>query len=229
MGFKISVALIILAAFNLHSVEETVAESCTKKILVVGCGRSGTTYIARFFQLSGLDVIHERSTGSDGSASWFALGGTYFPSDPITEGTEFEHVFHQVRHPLNVITSWLINVTNLKGWEWEFVRKHVPEISQYDSLLVQCAKYWYYWNLKAEKIAEWRYRIEDLPFVLSEFEMRLKFPFDATVFDMLPCNINTWASTSNKITWAELQRKLPKVLFKQLRGMAYRYGYSIVD
>ncbi|MEI8365611.1 MAG: hypothetical protein WCF65_04250 [Parachlamydiaceae bacterium] len=138
-----------------------------KPLLIVGCGRSGTEYMATFLRESGLDINHER-IGSDGCVSWPLVVNSFSPWGPITN-EEYIHVFHQVRHPLNVITSWFINLDSLTRDEWVFIRRHIPEIRDHDSLIVQCAKYWYYWNLKAEKMAEWRYRIEDIDSIIPEF------------------------------------------------------------
>ena len=33
---------------------------------------------------------------------------------------------------------------------WNYILSQIPEIRISDSHLVKCAKYWYYWNLKAE-------------------------------------------------------------------------------
>jgi hypothetical protein len=223
--------LIAFAIFDLYSLENThsTCHVSTKKVLVVGCGRSGTGYIARFFQLSGLDVSHETSRGTQGCSSWYALAHLYGPSGLALDNVHFEHVIHQVRHPLDVISSWVINLFNLQNNAWKLIRQHLPEISSSDSLLVHCAKYWYYWNLKAEKIAEWRYCIEDLPSILPELEEKVDYPLNAGVFEILSNKTNTWRLISNRITWETLKQELPMWLFNELQEMAGRYGYSIVD
>ena len=78
-----------------------------KKVLVTGCGRSGTGYMCTFLKASGLDVHHEYM-GADGSVSWL-MGATVdkAPWGPLAKGFHFEHVFHQVRNPLKVIQSLL--------------------------------------------------------------------------------------------------------------------------
>ncbi len=221
--FKVVVALIVLIVSDLYP------SQAVKKVLVIGCGRSGTTYISKFFQLSGLDVHHESSRGTDGCASWCAVANCYDLFENSIKDMQFEHVLHQVRHPLDVISSWVTNFSNLHDVSWKFIRKHTPEIYSYDSLLVQSAKYWYYWNLRAEKMAEWRYRVEDLPFILPEFGRRINYPFDAAVFSSLSNRTNAWNVISNKLTWKSLRQGLPMWLFKQIQVMAFRYGYSITD
>jgi hypothetical protein len=126
------------------------------KVLITGCGRSGTKYITFALQRLGLDVRHERM-GRDGIASWYmAVDASHSPFGPTRRGTDFRHVFHQVRHPLAVIAS----AVTLKEESWRFVCEHAPiEIDEPPTL--RAAKYWYYWNLEAERIAHWRYRVED--------------------------------------------------------------------
>ena len=44
------------------------------KVLVIGCGRSGTLYTATVLQLLGIDVGHELP-GRNGMVSWWAFSG----------------------------------------------------------------------------------------------------------------------------------------------------------
>jgi hypothetical protein len=40
-------------------------------------------------------------------------------------------------------------------------------------MLSRAAKYWYYWNLEAERTAQWRYRVETIDDVFNEFCLRV--------------------------------------------------------
>jgi len=200
-------------------------EAGSHTLLVTGCGRSGSNYMAVFLEKSGYKILHERF-GDDGVVSWPMAVDSFSPWGPLSEES-FEHVFHQVRHPLFVITSWVVNLDNLDRDEWKFIRRYIPEIDLSDSLVVQAAKYWYYWNLLAEKKAEWRYKIEDLKEVLPEFIERSGLVLDSRILDEIPSNYNSWNRTENKITWAELEKELPWDLFQNIQDMACRYGYSL--
>ena len=74
-----------------------------KKIAIVGCGHSGTFYISEVFQNIGIDIRHER-LGEDGVAGWnfTHLKRDGFPAFGLDADAT---VFHQTRHPLNVISS----------------------------------------------------------------------------------------------------------------------------
>lgn len=177
-----------------------------------------------------MDILHEKPGGEEGVVSWPMVVNSYSPWGPAAENIKFRHVFHQVRHPLGVITSWYVNLWNMESDEWRLIRQHVPEISlQKDSLLEHCAKYWYYWNLKAERMAHWRYRIEDFEQVIPEMSKRLNYSFHAEVYSNLPKNLNSWSDTSKRLTWAELKQAISEDLYIKIEKMALRYGYSIKD
>jgi hypothetical protein len=137
-------------------------------ILVTGCGRSGTKYTAELLQRVGLDVLHEKM-GADGIATWcMAVDSCDSPWGGGRHDLKFKTILHQVRHPLKVIPS----LTTFTARSWQFIERYVP-CPQSDPVILRAAKYWYYWNLEAEKIASWRYRIEALPQIFDEFCRRL--------------------------------------------------------
>jgi len=192
-------------------------------LLVTGCGRSGTNYLAICLERSGYSIKHEQP-GEDGTVSWPMAVNSYSPWGPESED-HFEHIFHQVRNPLAVITSWIVNLNDVTRDEWVFIRHHIPEIHPEDPLIVQCAKYWYYWNLLVEQKAEWRFPIEDFEEVLPEFTKRSGLVLDRQELKQIPKNFNSWRKIQNRITWNDLKVHLPKDLYRNIWEMACRYGY----
>lgn len=180
-------------------------------VLVTGCGRSGTTFIATFLAKNKLDVRHE-SLGKDGCASWFMA------TDPSI-GAQFRHIFHQVRHPIHVIAS----VTTFAPTSWAHICKSIPEIHAHDSLIVKATKYWIYWNQKAEKRAEWTYRIENLSNELNEMSRRLGVTLDRSILQKLPSDINT--RNHLQLTWGSLRKEVGDELYSQVVAMSRKYGY----
>jgi hypothetical protein len=157
-----------------------------RKFLVTGAARSGTMYTAKLLEALGLDVGHE-SSGADGIVSWYLAADTdWVPKGPTSLEVTFEHVFHQVRHPLSVIPS----MATLRPDTWSFVVRHTP-CSLGDPLLLRCAKFWLSWNEMAEMKAEWRYRVEDVPLIYKEFCEKFCVGCDWRVLDQLPRDINT--------------------------------------
>jgi hypothetical protein len=230
-------------------------EAMHRKFLVVGAGRSGTKYAAYLLQSLGLDIRHE-AAGSDGIVSWYlAADSDSVPDGPPSSQFVFEHVFHQVRHPLCTIPS----LASLRPDTWSFVARHTP-CSLDDPLPARCAKLWLHWNEMAEAKAEWRYRIEDLPLVYEEFCERFDVPCDRRALDRLPRDLNTrpprletwvyrletrdylrrsWAGDRLRklllllggargkpaFTWAELDR-IDFPLSQRIRRKACEYGYD---
>lgn len=215
----------VLCCFCLFLCSVCLAESW-KPLQIVGCGGSGTTYTTQYLQAGGLEVDHE-IVGNYGYVGWPFVVGFYNWDGVVISGAKFEHTFHQVRNPLKVISTWL--KLNINRPEWQFIRRSISEIRITDSHIVQCAKYWYYWNRRAEAMSEWTYQVESLDSVLGEFEYRLGVSLDREAMKSIPRNVNAWKGRSIPITWDFLKRSLPKELFQNIQTMAQRYGYPITD
>lgn len=156
------------------------------KVLVTGCGRSGTKFTALLLQRLGLDVRHEK-LGRDGIAAWpLAVRTPTTPWGPAVAPERFGEIFHQVRHPLAVIRS----VVTFKPDSWTYVYAHTSA-SAADPLVLRGAKYWLEWNEHAERIATWRYRIEDVAAVFDELCERLDVTADWSALERLPADTNT--------------------------------------
>jgi hypothetical protein len=196
-------------------------------LLITGCARSGTTYISEVLKLSGLDIGHEL-VGKDGVSSWFmCIEADHVPwkHRPSAIGFHFDHIFHQVRHPLKVISS-VLGTEHRKAID--YFSKNIPEIYAKDSPIVKSAKYWYYWNLYAEQKAEWRYQVEHINECLEEMGQRLGISLDKAILQNVPRDTNHRKATTN-LTWAHLKEEIPTNLFINIQEMALRYGYSISD
>jgi hypothetical protein len=163
-----------------------VSETATYRVLVTGCGRSGTRYTTFVLRRLGLDVPHER-LGRDGLASWtMAVDARERPFGPSSAAVRFDHVFHQVRHPLAVIRS----VATFGPDSWAFVYDHTP-CSPGDPLVVRGAKYWLHWTAHADRLATWSYRVEALAEALPELCSRLGVPHRPAVLARVPGDVNT--------------------------------------
>lgn len=211
-------------------------------LLIIGCGRSGTYYISQLLTKAGLKMSDEnyrdREEINGISSWWLTVDPTNPPSPPTNNffylppgaNIVFKHTFHQVRHPLDVISSWYYNNINYENI-WGYICRHIPEIKQDEPLLVKCAKYWYYWNIKAEKRAEWTYRVEDIDTLLDEIENRLelKTPLDKKALSSVSRKTNVYKPIVQKIKWSDLKKTLCKEDFNKLQALADKYGYSIQD
>jgi hypothetical protein len=167
--------------------KDIIAGKSSRLILVTGCGRSGTKYTSFLLAKLGLDVPHER-LGKHGIASWsMAVPAEKRPFGPPSSQVSYEHIFHQVRDPLSTIASAM----TFNDISWNFISEHI-ECSRTAPRLVQAAKYWLHWNEQAERIATWRYRIEDLhgP-VLDLFCDKIGVANNHKAVEQIPLNFNT--------------------------------------
>ena len=78
----------------------------------------------------------------------------------------------------------------------------------------------------AEKLAEWRYKIEDIALVLPEMEYRLGISLNLALIEAIPTNTNTRGAHARDFTWEDLKKELDPELFWNIVEMAARYGYS---
>ncbi len=200
-------------------------ETTPRLILVTGCGRSGTQYISKVLNQSGLNVTHEHGMGTDGCVSWLmAARVDWAPWGPLAKRYQFKHIFHQVRDPVKVIQSYY-NTPPTTTWEW--IAKSIPEIKESDSNLTKCTKYWYYWNLMAEAGAEWTYRIEEIDTVYPIMGRKLGLPFNPQTLERVSRKSNSKGRPNYPISWKVLEEQLDPVLYKKVRNLAGRYGYSL--
>lgn len=156
-----------------------------RPLLVVAVQRSGTHYVWEMLNRLGIDVHHE-GVGPDGAISWlFAYKLDMFP-DPnkpavIKPGRtkpppnkyvinnkerltyhRFRYVFHQVRHPLRVISTLLARCGKWdRIWLWLSYMDGLEEIDQHQSPLKRSMLLWYLWNRHIERFADLRFRSED--------------------------------------------------------------------
>lgn len=202
-------------------------------VLITGCPRSGTQYIAQVLNNCGLDIGHEVD-GAAGIAFWAMASDKGLKDKPAANEYQFRHIFHQVRHPLDTISS----VNTFSEVCWRFIRSNIPEISRRDSKLVRAAKFWYYWNLMAENKAEMTYRVEDIENVFDEMATRLGVQLDKSVLKKVPKNVHSRQSFFKKFisfrryyvkkyTWADLRKELDPDLYQKIIVMTKRYGYSV--
>lgn len=228
-AFSFIALLLSFISFSLHAKHTSKTESLDKHhfLLITGCARSGTTYISDVLKLGGLDIQHE-NVGKDGTSSWFmCIEADHVPwkHRPSAAGFNFDHIFHQVRHPLKVISS-VLGTEHRKAIK--YFSENIPEIYDKDTPLIKCAKYWYYWNLYAEQKAEWRYQVEQIDSCLEEMGQRLGITLDKAILQQVPRDSNHRKMTTN-LTWAQLKEEIPANLFIKIQEMALRYGYSILD
>jgi hypothetical protein len=191
------------------------------RCLITGCGRSGTKYIAHLLSAAGLDIGHE-TMGKDGIASWLmAVDSAYADRGPLRRHFRFRTILHQTRDPLASISS----MQTMQLPSWRYICRHIP-CSLEEPLLLRCAKYWRYWNLEAESIATWRYRVEDVACVWGELCERLEIAADRTVLSAVPQTTNTRQGNYQRLAWDDIA-SVDENLCTSIKEQAARYGYAV--
>lgn len=183
-----------------------------KKLLVIGCGRSGTMFTAHLLPHLGLAVGHEQ-IDRDGMVSWKEVVQPYWKLR-----LQYRYIFHQVREPISCINS----IKTISETSWNYIASYIP-VKEDDSLDIKAAKYWYYWNKMAEKKASLTIKMEELeswvPFFVEKFHLQYNYPED---FFTKP--INSRKQNLQKLDWDTLNKASPEIHDK-VAGLAYSYGY----
>lgn len=196
-----------------------------RKILIIGCGRSGTKYIAQVCRRGGIRMGHERPW-SGGTASWYATVTNWSDiHQRKIEGYDEALFLHQVRDPLKVISSFQRSDTDT----WEYVCRYAPEISGKERRVKRCMKYWKYWNLLAEERAEWTYKVEDL-FEDSVFEKFCRYttidPGRKKEMQTVPTTVHKKKLIYPVLTWKDLLAE-DRELASEIIEQGKRYGYKV--
>lgn len=204
-------------------------------LLTVATARSGTLYAARVWKAAGVDVQHE-ATGAAGCVSCFMAVDERPPLDKTAihenakhadgstfAGYRWQHLFHQVRHPLKVIGS---NATTMSKIDREWMAP-ILDLDPKMPKVLWCMHYTLKWNQLCEaRNPSFTYQLEHFDHVWMRLlnMMRLpQIPFPHHV------NKRTHASSgirrAKQLTWDDL-RKLDSKLTDALQAMALRYGYA---
>lgn len=207
-------------------------------IRFIGCGRSGTKYVAKVMQQIGLDILHEH-IGKDGTASCYAMTPPPYCVFEESEKrnssphkgqdcskVEWKSTIHIVREPLKQIESAFI-VLNQEHW------KHFSNhfgISYKLPKLYRCMQYWYVMNKYCQNISDLRIRIEDFE---KDWDKICKVTGITEKFPTNKVPKNTHHELRNKIPFAkkdfvptwEMLSEIDVTLTEKIKSKAKEYGY----
>jgi len=188
------------------------------KLLITGCGRSGTRYATKALALVGLELGHEKE-GRDGQINWRAVGWS-------PERLAGYVVLHQVRHPLGVIAS----CHTIMQRSWDYACDVEPRIKKDADLLDRCMQYWVWWNKRAASVSRWTYRVENLrrivPSILSVTGNPPAIGFDVAVGDVSNRDHSRAKSKSYPSVSYEDLVSADEKLASAIKEMAVNYGYD---
>lgn len=184
-----------------------------KKILVTGMPRSGTRTVAHLLSRAGVVVQHENE-GEDGIvSSYFGMNVDLYEGRHLRprRDYEFEHVWHLMRHPLNVIASMMS--PSAKSWRWFYEAVGIETRHGFSDL----ADLWIRWNrqIECDFPQARRVKIERLesqwPLLMADFG--IENAYEAV-------NIGNHRAARRPVTWGELGS-----MEEATRLLAKEYGY----
>ena len=214
-----------------------------RKLLITGCGRSGTLYASEVWRTQGLDVRHENPSppngemGKDGIASWYmAVNDPDPPFGPSAAGYEFDFIIHQVRHPLAVIAS-VAQFVLKDPLSRDYIERNAPEarLSAQEKLMppkarliLQGARYWYCWNLLAQKKADVTIQVESLPGRLESLCRLLGISYRPGAADLISRTTHgryLYTGGAYWVTTFEDIERFDSALCRNIKDLATAYGY----
>lgn len=204
----------------------------TFHLLIIGCARGATQYAAELIKTTGAEFGHE-SLMPDGMASSFAtphVSGPHlhYSGKFITvTHADFEHVIHQVRHPLHTIGSWILYQRRLGLEQMLAIQANTSVVFETMKPLEIAMRYWLEWNQVAEGAAEFSYQVEEM----AKWASRI-YPLLGECGNWKPSKVkrNVNASPADRLTivsWIDLDN-FDKGLARQIRELAVHYGYDLL-
>lgn len=192
--------------------------------LVTGCGRSGTHFLAKYLQLNGLDIGHEKPE-QQGVVGWiYAADG--FCKDRLTT---FDHRGHIIRHPQTMLRS----VQTINPRAWRYIFRYLPACEHPDKA-VAGARYWLHWNRLAMQGAAFSVRLEDFNEETAEVPLQKLEAFFGRRFDpaLIPAAREHGDSRKKRgdyahnLSLADIARKDPET-YAGIEALAAEFDYRI--
>ena len=192
----------------------------TRRLLVIGAPHSGTRYMARVLRAAGVQVGHER-VGREGSVSSYFVADDYWYGGKEHMGGRlrdfaFDHVWHQVRHPLAAISS-IANLCPVSWWHWQ--EKHTG-VSYDLPPIERGTAAWLAFNELAER------QKPELSFTIEHMEhswpiLATRLGIEGTPLPDVPYADTRSTHPKLKVTWEALGSYESRV-----RDLARHYGYG---
>jgi hypothetical protein len=188
------------------------------RFVIVGTGRHGSGYISQLLTTAGIRCGHEgwwnpigeRTDGLVGDSSWCAV-----PFLAEYRGL----VFHQVRHPLDVITSL---VAQPEHGPYDELKRQIVTDPHEGPIAFAVASYLEV-NELAEQFATGRWRVEDVDQgTLAEIGRAVGIEPDVRALEAIPRNVNRHHDQP-RLDWDDLPGG---PLTADLDTLAKRYGYE---
>jgi hypothetical protein len=196
------------------------------RFVVLGTGRSGSGYISQVLTASGIKCGHEswwnphgrRQRGLVGDSSWCALA--------LIDWKKYTgQVFHQVRHPLDVISSYVYR----QSFTSPFAKIKLPLLAVDpggDPLRYGC-RIWLDLNRRSAELTDFRWQVErvDSALVRRIGEAVGVAPRNVQAAIEVVSKAYNSHGTQRRLPW----NRLPRDLVDEIESLAHDYGYAMDD
>lgn len=190
------------------------------RLLITGCGRSGTKWMADCLKHVGVECGHEvvwNENRYNRDMDWVAESSAY--AAPYTEALKASeddlHIVHLVRNPLHFIESAVWRGGVLK--RSRYAARWIPELTRIRDKVKQAAYYWVKWNKLVH--AHETVRIEDVdPELVHALADKVKYcirPIDLPP----PSNVSDRPRERRMVGWNQVEN-VPDIV-----RLATRCGY----
>lgn len=205
-----------------------------RKVVMVGCSNSGTTFMSRYLQACGLGVMHE-NIGEDGINGYNALDERFLKIYRENLG-DYGPFIHQVRHPLKVISSLGEGIS--EGWDVHRTQQILPgwkdqchNLHKGASNLERRMRYWLEWNRLCAEYCGFTVMLENFCELGSWDRIRLSARIGFELRDKYLQDVSfttrTHTHEPNYVlhTWDDLLNENPE-LAAEVQQQAQRFGYT---
>lgn len=211
-----------------------------KRLLITGSARSGTTMIAKLISALFFPISQDsRAPTINGMVSWELAAkptrhcSSFWGRAISCEGIRFNHVFHQVRNPLDAIRSML---TEYNHWQSTptIVKSIIPTLDLKRSKEYLALQVWVEWNSHLDKYPFIPvHRVEDVDLIslvtragwnVTRTHPHVSKSVVAACYDILQGHNKRNQTNTTRFTWSTLF-DIDQELATRARAMATRYGY----
>lgn len=225
----------IRGSANMYGVSKRRGKKIKKRLLVLGSGRSGTTFTAKALQVAGVNVTHEK-VGQDGTVShYFVVDSDWYPMAPWKgwvekekmhvgerrSDFEFENVVHIVRDPRKVIPS-MTKIFDSVTWEFYVRNGFIPEGLK--KPVLRAMHLWLNHNTAAAEQADLTFQLERYqhawPALMELIGENVPYPQY-----LKPSNKTSGFKKYEPLAWHQLL-DIDRDLGRQIKTLANRYGYK---
>jgi hypothetical protein len=225
------------------------------RVLITGCGRSGTSFVTALLRALGEPVRKEgraavpgEGTPRDSNTCWYCCMlfepnvaqnenitrcGCRFPGVGISATGESLHAepasitdhYDIVLHQVRTPLDTIASSLTFTPGSWRYIDNKLG-VNALDDPILRAVRYWIDWNAHAARIAHATHRLEDLEDELPSICEHMQIRHDREAARAIFDRGPLNARPHGPVTADDIGRRSPELL-AELRHHAARYGYDL--